>query len=145
MQRTVLESLPRGSWDRHCLFYGLLLALRMWSTSVSESSVLRFFKHFKCIVIKFAADGKLCCVFLLMSGYNGKKPTQGPSLICLLPYGTDVTDGGFQSVGVVYGVCQWDIALDQSSFFDMSVLTCIFCCYVYFLGLRLRCVDCSNM
>jgi hypothetical protein len=56
----------------------------MWPTSVWESSVLRFFKQgSKCIVIKLAADGKICCVFLLMFGYNGKKPMQGPSLICL--------------------------------------------------------------
>lgn len=109
------------------LLYLTAFFLRTWATSVSESSVLRFFKQgSKCIVIKLAFDGKICCVFLLMFGYNGKKPTQGPSLICLLPYSTDVTDGGFYLVDVVYGFCQWDTALDQSAFFDVSVLTCIF-------------------
>jgi hypothetical protein len=63
-----------------------------------------------------------------------KKPTQGPSYICLLPYDTDVTDGGSHLVDVVYGVCHWVFAVDHIAFFEVSVLTCIFCCYMYLLG-----------
>jgi hypothetical protein len=56
------------------IYYGLLIALRMWPTSVSESNVLRFLKQgSKFIAIKLAADGKICGVFLLMFDYNGKE------------------------------------------------------------------------
>jgi hypothetical protein len=64
-----------------------------------------------------------------------KKPTQGPSHICLLPYDTDVTDGCSHLVDVVYRACHWVIVVGQSAFFEVSVLTCIFCCYIYLLGL----------
>jgi len=104
----------------------------MWPTSVSESSVVRFLKQgSKFIAIKLAAGGKICCVVLLMFGYNGKETD--PRTKSYLPFSvdTDFTDGGSNLVDVVYGVCHWVIAVDQSAFFEVSVLTCIFCCYMY--------------
>ena len=68
---------------------------------------------------------QICCVFLLMFDCNGKETDARPSYICLLPYDTDVTDGGTHLVDVIYGVCHWVIAVDQSAFFEVSVLTCI--------------------
>jgi len=108
----------------------------MWPNSVSESSVLRFLKQgCKFIAIKLATDGKICCVVLLMFGYNGKETDARTKSYLAFTVGTDVTDGGSNLVDVVYGVCHWVIAVDQSAFFEVSVLTCIFCCYIYCLGL----------